>query len=215
MKEYLTIGKRSKTEFVEKRSRFIGSAFPVNNREEAERIVSELKSEYWDAKHNVFAYILREGNVKRFSDDGEPQGTAGMPVLDVIEKQGLCDVLVVVTRYFGGVLLGTGGLVRAYSHSAALAIEAAKPVLMTPATECFLSCDYSSYGTIQVFLNNEECKDITSVFEDDVKINFYVKSDNLSGFENRLTELSNGKIELIKKSEKFLPLKKSEKFLPF
>lgn len=205
MKEYLTIGKRSKTEFVEKRSRFIGSAFPVNNREEAERIVSELKSEYWDAKHNVFAYILREGNVKRFSDDGEPQGTAGMPVLDVIEKLGLCDVLVVVTRYFGGVLLGTGGLVRAYSHSAALAIEAAKPVLMTPATECFLSCDYSSYGTIQAFLNNEECKDITSVFEDDVKINFYVKSDNLSGFENRLTELSNGKIELIKKSEKFLP----------
>lgn len=205
MKEYLTIGKRSKTEFVEKRSRFIGSAFPVNNREEAERIVSELKSEYWDAKHNVFAYILREGNIKRFSDDGEPQGTAGMPVLDVIEKQGLCDVLVVVTRYFGGVLLGTGGLVRAYSHSAALAIEAAKPILMTPATECFLSCDYSSYGTIQVFLNNEECKDITSVFEDDVKINFYVKSDNLSGFENRLTELSNGKIELIKKSEKFLP----------
>ena len=204
MKEYLTIGKRSKTEFVEKRSRFIGSAFPVNNREEAERIVSELKSEYWDAKHNVFAYILREGNIKRFSDDGEPQGTAGMPVLDVIEKQGLCDVLVVVTRYFGGVLLGTGGLVRAYSHSAALAIEAAKPVLMTPATECFLSCDYSSYGTIQVFLNNEECKDITSVFEDDVKIKFYVKSDNLSGFENRLTELSNGKIELIKKSEKFL-----------
>ena len=76
---------------------------------------------------------------------------------------------------------------------------------MTPATECFLSCDYSSYGTIQAFLNNEECKDITSVFEDDVKINFYVKSDNLSGFENRLTELSNGKIELIKKSEKFLP----------
>lgn len=205
MKEYLTIGKRSKTEFVEKRSRFIGSAFPVNNMEEAERIVSELKSEYWDAKHNVFAYILREGNVKRFSDDGEPQGTAGMPVLDVIEKQGLCDVLVVVTRYFGGVLLGTGGLVRAYSHSAALAIEAAKPVLMTPATDCFLSCDYSSYGTIQAFLNNEECKDITSVFEDDVKINFYVKSDNLSGFENRLTELSNGKIELIKKSEKFLP----------
>lgn len=205
MKEYLTIEKKSKTEFVEKRSRFIGAAFPVSNREEAERIVSELKSEYWDAKHNVFAYILREGNIKRFSDDGEPQGTAGMPVLDVIEKLGLCDVLVVVTRYFGGVLLGTGGLVRAYSHSAALAIEAAKPVLMTPATECFLSCDYSSYGTIQVFLNNEECKDITSVFEDDVKINFYVKSDNLSGFENRLTELSNGKIELIKKSEKFLP----------
>ena len=205
MNEYLTIEKKSKTEFVEKRSRFIGAAFPVSNREEAERIVSELKSEYWDAKHNVFAYILREGNIKRFSDDGEPQGTAGMPVLDVIEKQGLCDVLVVVTRYFGGVLLGTGGLVRAYSHSAALAIEAAKLVLMTPATECFLSCDYSSYGTIQAFLNNEECKDITSVFEDDVKINFYVKSDNLSGFENRLTELSNGKIELIKKIEKFLP----------
>ncbi len=205
MKEYLTIEKKSKTEFTEKRSRFIGSAFPVSSKEDAERIISELKSEYWDAKHNVFAYILREGNIKRFSDDGEPQGTAGMPVLDVIEKQGLCDILVVVTRYFGGILLGTGGLVRAYSHSASLAVQAANPVCMTPATECSISCDYSSYGTVQAFLSNEGCRDIESVFEDDVKLSFYVKSDILNGFESRLTELSNGKITLNKKSEKFLP----------
>ncbi len=205
MKEYLTIEKQSKTEFTEKRSRFIGAAFPVTEKEQAEQIISTLKSEYWDAKHNVFAYVLRNGNIKRFSDDGEPQGTAGMPVLDVIEKQGLCDVLVVVTRYFGGVLLGTGGLVRAYSHSASLALEAADIVLMTPATECSICCDYSSYGTVQAFLNNEGCKDINSIFEDDVKISFYVKSENLLGFESRLTELSNGKLTLQKKSEIFLP----------
>ncbi len=205
MKEYLTVKKISETEFTEKRSRFIGSVFPVTSKENAEQIINEMKSKYWDAKHNVYAYILREGNAKKFSDDGEPQGTAGMPVLDVIDRQELKDVLVVVTRYFGGILLGTGGLVHAYSHSASLAIQAAEIINMTPVTECSIECDYGSYGTIQAFLNNEECKEIECVFEDNVKISFCVKNDMMNVFEKNLIEISNGKIELNKKSVKYLP----------
>ena len=204
MKEYITVRNISKTEFTEKRSRFIGAAFPVTTREEAEAIISEMKSKYWDAKHNVYAYILREGNIKRFSDDGEPQGTAGMPVLDVIDKKGLVDVLVVVTRYFGGILLGTGGLVHAYSHSASLAVEEAEIIAMTPVTECEVVCDYSFYGALQAFLNNNGCKEIESEFEDNVKLYFCVKSDKIDSFEKDFIELCNGKIELIKNNEKYL-----------
>ena len=113
-------------EFTEKRSRFIGYCKPVTSEEEATRFISQIRSKHWDARHNVYAYSLREGNIKRYSDDGEPSGTAGMPVLDVIVKNEVFDVCVVVTRYFGGILLGTGGLVRAYSQAAKLALDAGK-----------------------------------------------------------------------------------------
>ena len=112
---YKTIRNAAEDEFVEKRSRFIGHALPVTTEEEALAFIAEMKSKYWDASHNVYAYILREGGIQRFSDDGEPQGTAGIPTLDVLRKEGLTDLVVVVTRYFGGILLGGGGLVRAYS----------------------------------------------------------------------------------------------------
>ena len=204
MKEYYTVKNVSNTEFTEKRSRFIGAAFPIKTRDEAEKIIAETKSKYWDAKHNVYAYILRDGNIKRFSDDGEPQGTAGMPVLDVIDKKGLVDVLVIVTRYFGGILLGTGGLVHAYSHSASLAVDESKIICMTPVTECEILCDYSFYGTVQAFLNNQECKEIESEFEDNVKIHFSVKTELIDGFEKDFTELCNGKIKLIRKNQKYL-----------
>ena len=177
MTEYLTLKTENNDEFTVKHSRFIGYAKPVTTQDEAVAFINEIKSKHWDAKHNVYAYILREGNIKRFTDDGEPQGTAGMPVLDVIDKKGLVDVLVIVTRYFGGLLLGTGGLVHAYSHSASLAVDEAEIISMTPVTECEIVCDYSFYGTIQAFLNNNGCKEIESDFEDNVKLNFCVKSD--------------------------------------
>ena len=109
--------------FFKKRSRFIGYCAPVTTQEQALEFIEKIKSKHWDAKHNVYAYILREGGVKRYSDDGEPSGTAGMPVLDVITKNEIYDVCIVVTRYFGGVLLGTGGLVRAYSQGAKVALK--------------------------------------------------------------------------------------------
>ena len=111
MKDYLTIEGFAQDEFVEKKSRFIGYAKHVETEEEAVSFINEMKQKHWDATHNVYAYVLRNGQIRRYSDDGEPQGTAGIPTLDVILKEGIVDVCVVVTRYFGGILLGGGGLV--------------------------------------------------------------------------------------------------------
>ena len=126
--DYKTVKIESSDEFTEKRSRFIGYVKPVKTEAEATEFINSIRSKHWDARHNVYAYSLREGNIKRYSDDGEPSGTAGMPVLDVITKNEVYDVCVVVTRYFGGVLLGTGGLVRAYSQGSKIALEAGQVV---------------------------------------------------------------------------------------
>ena len=121
-KNYKTVKFNTKDEFVEKRSRFIGYCKPVTTEQEAIDFINKIKKDHWDATHNVYAYSLREGQIKRYSDDGEPSGTAGMPALDVILKNDVVDVVVVVTRYFGGVLLGTGGLVRAYAKGCKVAL---------------------------------------------------------------------------------------------
>lgn len=118
--EYTTLAGYGEDEFVEKRSRFIGYAAPVSTEAEAVAFVNSIRERHREATHNVYAYILREGQIKRYSDDGEPQGTAGIPVLDVLQKAGIVDAVVVVTRYFGGTLLGAGGLVRAYTEGAAI-----------------------------------------------------------------------------------------------
>ena len=118
MDSYRTISRAAEIQFVEKRSRFIGAARPVSVESEALEFIAERRKRHWDAAHNVYAYVLRQGQVQRYSDDGEPQGTAGIPVLDMLLKKNLTDCAVVVTRYFGGILLGTGGLVRAYTQSA-------------------------------------------------------------------------------------------------
>ena len=123
--DYLTISEAAKASFIEKRSEFIGYIAPVSTNDEAVKFIESIRAQHRKARHNVYAYILRQDNISRYSDDGEPQGTAGMPVLDVLKKKGLTDVCIVVTRYFGGIKLGTGGLVRAYTSSAKLAVEAA------------------------------------------------------------------------------------------
>jgi uncharacterized YigZ family protein len=125
---FKTVKKESSEEYTVKKSRFIGYIKPVSSKQEALDFITEISKKNWDATHNVYAYVIREEGVKKFSDDGEPQGTAGMPVLDVIEKNGVTDVCIVVTRYFGGIMLGAGGLVRAYSHSASLALSAGEIV---------------------------------------------------------------------------------------
>ena len=147
-KDYKTVAREASDEFVEKRSRFIGYVKPVKTEEEAVAFINQKRSEHWDARHNVYAYSLREGNIKRYSDDGEPSGTAGMPVLDVIVKNEIYDVCVVVTRYFGGVLLGTGGLVRAYSQGSKIALESGGIVLMQSCSLCGVSCSYNRYGKV-------------------------------------------------------------------
>ena len=150
MEEYKTLRAPASDEFTEKRSRFIGYAQPVSTQVEAAAFIERIKKQHHDATHNVFAYLLREGQLERYSDDGEPQGTAGIPVLDVLRKQGVTNCAVVVTRYFGGILLGAGGLVRAYSHAAAIALGKAGIVTMAHCAILDIACDYSFYGKLAV-----------------------------------------------------------------
>lgn len=192
--EYKTVKEFNSDEYAVKRSRFIGYARPVVTVEEAIGFISEIKSKHWDATHNVYAYILRDGGIKRYSDDGEPQGTAGVPVLDVLEKEGLTDTAVVVTRYFGGILLGGGGLVRAYSHSAKIAVDSAKIITKSPCSDLKLKCDYNFYGKIGAFLSSEGARILDTQFTDTVDITFRFKSEYVPIFSARLTELSNGKL---------------------
>ena len=193
-KEYRTVKEFNSDEYIVKRSRFIGYAKPVVSVEEANAFIAEIKAKHWDATHNVSAYILREGGVKRYSDDGEPQGTAGVPCLDVLEKENLVDVCVVVTRYFGGILLGGGGLVRAYSHSAKIGVESAKIITMAHCHDMAVECDYTFYGKLNDFLSREETVILDTEFTDNVKVIFRIKSENKDNINAKLTDLSNGKL---------------------
>ena len=200
---YTTIEREAVAEFEEKRSVFIGHALPVKTEEEAAAFIKELKSKYRDATHNVFAYVLGDGTVQRYSDDGEPQGTAGTPVLDVIRKSGCTDTAVVVTRYFGGTLLGAGGLVRAYSHAAKLALDEAHVITYEKYVVLKLVCSYSDYGkyiseTERFGLINDGVD-----FAENVTLNLAVKSTRLSEFEKLISDSSNGKLVPEKVGERF------------
>lgn len=201
--EYRTVKEFSNDEYIVKRSRFIGYAKPVTTVDEANSFIAEIKSKHWDATHNVYAYILREGGIKRYSDDGEPQGTAGVPVLDVLEKENLVDVCVVVTRYFGGILLGGGGLVRAYSHSAKIGVDSAKIITMAHCLDLAVECDYTFYGKLNSFLANEETVILDTQFTDNVKVVFRIKGENKENIDAKITDLSNGRVETTIISEDF------------
>ncbi len=144
MKPFKTLSKPSETEKTERRSVFLGYASPVTTEEEALEFIAKIKKRHSDATHNVYAYILR-GSISRFSDDGEPHGTAGLPVLEVLRKEDVTDAVIVVTRYFGGILLGAGGLVRAYSASAKLALDAAVVKECKPFVLFGITCGYGEY----------------------------------------------------------------------
>ena len=193
MKDYITLNQRAQDEFVERKSRFIGTATPVSTQEEAIAFIDEMRSKYWDATHNVYAYILRDGT-KRYSDDGEPQGTAGVPVLDVLQKEGLTDLCVVVTRYFGGILLGAGGLVRAYSHGAKIAVDAAgiKPMSVCKVYE--LEMDYSQYGQITYLLPKFHAVTLESDFGVVVKMRVMMRAVYASQFQRELEELTSATV---------------------
>ncbi len=150
MKPYLTIEKEALCEQVVKKSRFIGALYPVENYDRAAEIIAAVKKRCWDARHNCSAMVIGEdADFRRFSDDGEPQGTAGMPMLEALLQNGLTNVLAMVTRYFGGVLLGAGGLVRAYSSAVGCAIKSAQIVKMVPCSVYGLAVPYAAYGRLE------------------------------------------------------------------
>lgn len=209
-KDYKTVLENASEEFVEKRSRFIGYCKPVKTEQEAIDFINEKRSEHWNATHNVYAYSLREGNIKRYSDDGEPSGTAGMPVLDVIVKNEIFDVVVVVTRYFGGVLLGTGGLVRAYSHGSKIAVEAAKPVIMQNCLVCEARCAYNQYGKVSSLIIGVGAAVDDTVYESDVLVKFHIKPDLLGTLNKKLADATSGGVTVEQKDEQYFAVQINE-----
>ena len=180
---FITLRGEAHAEFDEKRSLFIGHAIRTDTEEEALAFIKALKKQYQDATHNVYAYMMKGEAVARYSDDGEPQGTAGMPVLDVIRKSGVRNVCVVITRYFGGTLLGAGGLVRAYSHATSLALEEAGIITYRNYSEFELICGYSEYGKYNVLLTEARAVIDSTDFSDVVTIRYAlpkVESDKLT-----------------------------------
>lgn len=190
---YKTLRCSASDEFTVKHSRFIGSVCPVTTREQAEEFIAAVSKKHWDATHNVYAYILRDGQLRRYSDDGEPQGTAGIPVLDVLQKTGVEDCAIVVTRYFGGIMLGAGGLVRAYSHCASIAVAKSGIVTRSLCQRLKCVCDYGFYGRLASLV--PDCGGIIddTVFEDNVTVVFHLQKELVGSFAARLTEASLGK----------------------
>ena len=192
---YTTLEGEGEAEFVEKKSVFIGHAAPVKSEEEAQAFVKKYKNQYMDARHNVWAYLMKGEIIARYSDDGEPQGTAGVPVLDTIRKSGVTDAVVVVTRYFGGILLGAGGLVRAYSHTAKLALEAAHIITYEQYTELELVCSYSDYQKYSALLPSFGAIIDDTDFSDRVILRFSVKDAVVADLFAKIQEMSGGRDE--------------------
>lgn len=203
MQSYKTVKAASEDEFIVKKSRFIGYVRPVTTVQQALDFISEIKTKHWDATHNVYAYCLRDGGVRRFSDDGEPQGTAGIPCLDVLLKEDVTDCCVVVTRYFGGIMLGAGGLVRAYSHGAKIALDAGGIITMSLCKIVKVITDYNFYGRLVPLICEEGGIVEDTVFTDNVEVIFRIPEEKLPFFESRLVDISCGRFHSEVTDEKF------------
>lgn len=180
--------------FEEKRSKFTGRLWRVETAEEAVSRIKEMRETYWDATHNCYAYILREGNVMRYSDDGEPQGTAGMPILEVLRHEQLENCLCVVTRYFGGVLLGTGGLVRAYTKGAQIAVAAAGVQRMSLFSVALIACPYNLYEMVLHLLPNHDCAVEQTDFGADVTLTVTLPAGGEEQLNAALAEATAGQV---------------------
>ena len=191
---YETVAGYASDEFIERKSRFIGHIAPVKDEAEALDFLSRIRTEHREATHNVFAYILRESGIKRMSDDGEPQGSAGLPILTVIEGAGCTGILIVVTRYFGGTLLGTGGLVRAYTNAAKVALADAGPVCMQEGEILEISMEYSFLDPVRYFLDREGIQSEGIDYAEKVTQRVIVPSEKVAALESGIRELSGGKI---------------------
>lgn len=193
---YNTIAAPARAEIVEKKSRFIGQIAPATTEEEALAFINGVKAEHRMARHNVYAYVLRGGRI-RYTDDGEPAKTAGMPTLEAIQHAGLEDVAVVVTRYFGGILLGTGGLVRAYTDATKAAIEAAEVVTVSVCVDIILEVPYALYEQIVRIADASGAKLKESDFAENVLLTFRMLDGTQASFLEKLTELTRGQSEII------------------
>ena len=200
---YYTIKSPATASFIEKRSEFIGNIMPVKSNSEAVDFINIIRGEHRKAKHNVYAYILQNDNISRYSDDGEPQGTAGIPVIKVLQKRQLTDVCIVVTRYFGGILLGGGGLVRAYSHCASITCDSAKIMNMCLCRHLTLKMDYNMYGKISYYLPKFQTITINTTFTAEAVLELLVLSEKCNALISEITDISNGTVSIISGNETY------------
>lgn len=190
--DYRTVYEGGKGEIVEKKSRFIGEVFPVETEDEAAEIIGRIKKQYWDARHHCWAYVIGEGQVQeRFSDDGEPGGTAGKPILEVIRGHKLKNVLVVVTRYFGGTLLGTGGLVRAYTQSAQAGIAGSTLITKIDGYQLRIETDYAGLGKLQYLLAQKGLPAVDADYGEKVTLSTLIPAGEEAAFITAVTEATN------------------------
>lgn len=193
LEAYYTIYEGGTGEIVMKKSRFIATVIPVSTEEEALTFIEELKKKYWNAAHNCYAYIIGNRNpIMRCSDDGEPSQTAGKPMLDVLIAKELTGLLVVVTRYFGGTLLGTGGLVKAYQSATVEGLNSSLIIKKEPGIHMQVVSDYNLIGKIQYYIGQENLPLISTDYTDLVTLDLMIPTDKVNGFQNKLADLSNG-----------------------
>lgn len=202
--DYRTADRAASGEFTEKKSRFIGSISPVRTEAEAVAFIQQVKKAHPQARHHVYAYILRDGNLSRYSDAGEPSGTGGQPVLQVLVREGLTDVCVVVTRYFGGVLLGAGGLSRAYARGAKTAVEAGGIAVMRLCRVYTVRCSYPLYQRLLSMLEQEACAVGESVFTDQVSFSLSMREQDEARILEKLSEASAGTASAAFQCEKYV-----------
>lgn len=200
VKGFLTIKENVQAEIVEKKSKFIANLFYIENIEEAEKIIKETRKKYFDARHNCIAYrVIEDGQIiERFSDDGEPSGTAGAPMLNILQKNGYVNVLIVVTRYFGGILLGTGGLVRAYSDSLTLAIEKSIKIEKRFGNQLEVIVDYSELDNFKYYCRNNKINIIESTFEEKIICKIEMENDKK---EKLIEDFNTKKVKIIEYKE--------------
>jgi uncharacterized YigZ family protein len=203
MEAYTTIEKRGSYEYEDRKSVFIGEAAPVSTEAEALASIESVKKHYPDARHHVYAYTLRDGFTTRFSDDREPQGTAGMPVLDVIRKNGCTDTVIVVTRYFGGTLLGTGGLVKAYTEAALGALKDANIIKYDVYSVFDITVSYSDHGKISSVLSELSFRTEDVSYREEVTVSGKIIKSNELIFEKKLMDSTSGRAKIEKIDEKF------------
>ncbi len=204
MISYLVPAGFGEAEFIEKHSRFIGRVWRTDTEEDALECLRKTREQHRDASHNVYAYIIRENNITRYSDDGEPSGTSGMPTLNVFASEEIKNVCCVVTRYFGGTLLGTGGLARAYSKAAKLALDAAGVACMAQWRSFEVKCDYSFFERAKRILEDFEAVTEETAFGTEVILKVLVREDRLEAFTEKLTDLSGGKAVFEDTGSRFL-----------
>ena len=206
MEAYKTIEGSAQAEYEERKSRFIGQVAHVETEEEAVAFLSGVRAANPMARHNVYAYVLRAGNRVRYSDDGEPARTSGLPTLEVIEHAGLKDVICVTTRYFGGTLLGTGGLVRAYTKAAQEAFAAARVVTFAECVDIMISVEYARYDQLNHWLGSQGIQILGADFAGDVAIDIRVRAEDADRVQAAIAEQTNGTAELLASEPSYQPI---------